>query len=580
MKKNIEYDNICKIHNKYTQICKKPNDLHILKTHLYDIYEKLKSYYKNYILISSNNFSSLNEEGYFVNILSVKTWKYNIFEIEHLYKYTIIANFIYIEKITRTYTFENNYKFNRSTDSEEDFYDFDGVFCMNCKKISAHKVIHRKNDYKPMYKLPFINYAKCQANSTLLGSSHGKMFKCPCGNEYFYDISTTGTFTYFDVKKALIEKYNKKHEPFPVFNFLFFSNIFKCDMYKSKLFKKYFVCLLLKNYKKEKNEYMLRSTTKKNFVLEKRKKYSFDFTHLDQKYNLSHAKIQYGKYKNKFLIDVYHEDPYYIQYLISHNWFFDDAKDEYFFGNYQHKKIRALVPKLFRFMLNLPKYPCDEPNCKRIALYGEEEKFPYRCMIHKKEYQEKVLGASYSSQCQGINGICPYDCKRGRIEYDNYCSYCFAHLFPYDERVQHIKIKSTEIKIINHICLKHDGVWYHDKPLYFDFDGGCCISKRKIDMRQMIHGTMLCIEVDENQHKSYCKYDDFVRYNELVCDLTCKYIFIRFNPDKYKNNRSIRNPSLKYRLQQLDKEIYLQIKRINDNKNEDLLEIIYMFYDK
>ena len=41
---------------------------------------------------------------------------------------------------------------------------------------------------------------------------------------------------------------------------------------------------------------------------------------------------------------------------------------------------------------------------------------------------------------------------------------------------------------------------------------------------------MLAIETDENQHKNYSKEDEIPRYNDL-------YIFIWFNPDKYKNEK-------------------------------------------
>ena len=44
---------------------------------------------------------------------------------------------------------------------------------------------------------------------------------------------------------------------------------------------------------------------------------------------------------------------------------------------------------------------------------------------------------------------------------------------------------------------------------------------------------MLCIEVDENQHKYYIKEKEIERYNDLFMDFSGKYIFIRYNPDKY-----------------------------------------------
>jgi hypothetical protein len=99
-------------------------------------------------------------------------------------------------------------------------------------------------------------------------------------------------------------------------------------------------------------------------------------------------------------------------------------------------------------------------------------------------------------------------------------------------------------------------------------------------LRRLINNTMLCIEVDENQHRYYPKYDDFIRYNEILCDFTGKFIFIRYNPDKYKVNNIVINTNIDDRLNELSNEVERQINRIHRDENEDLLEIIYLFYDK
>jgi len=44
---------------------------------------------------------------------------------------------------------------------------------------------------------------------------------------------------------------------------------------------------------------------------------------------------------------------------------------------------------------------------------------------------------------------------------------------------------------------------------------------------------MLCIEIDENQHKKYIQCDEYIRYDNLLTDISGKYIFIRYNPDKF-----------------------------------------------
>ena len=44
---------------------------------------------------------------------------------------------------------------------------------------------------------------------------------------------------------------------------------------------------------------------------------------------------------------------------------------------------------------------------------------------------------------------------------------------------------------------------------------------------------MLCIEIDENQHKKYIKYDENIRCDNLCMDFNGKYIFIRYSPDRF-----------------------------------------------
>ena len=123
----------------------------------------------------------------------------------------------------------------------------------------------------------------------------------------------------------------------------------------------------------------------------------------------------------------------------------------------------------------------------------------------------------------------------------------------------------------------------HDKCLYVDLENGngCCATKRRIDLRKLINNTMLCIEIDEEQHKKYIKGDGQNRYNDLFMDFSGKYIFIRYNPDKFidKFNES-KNPYFDTRMIVLERCINKHIERINNYENEDLLEIHHLFYDE
>jgi hypothetical protein len=59
-----------------------------------------------------------------------------------------------------------------------------------------------------------------------------------------------------------------------------------------------------------------------------------------------------------------------------------------------------------------------------------------------------------------------------------------------------------------------------------------------------------------------------------------KFIFIRFNPDKFVNHLgTTKNPYMKVRMEYLKNEIIKQMDRIHCENNSELLEINYLFYD-
>ena len=92
---------------------------------------------------------------------------------------------------------------------------------------------------------------------------------------------------------------------------------------------------------------------------------------------------------------------------------------------------------------------------------------------------------------------------------------------------------------------------------------------------------MLCLEVDENQHKYYVKSDENNRYDDLFMDFSGKYIFIRYNPNEYidKYNKS-KNPFFNKRMEALTLLIDKHINRIENEENNDLVEIYHLFYDE
>jgi hypothetical protein len=214
----------------------------------------------------------------------------------------------------------------------------------------------------------------------------------------------------------------------------------------------------------------------------------------------------------------------------------------------------------------LKKRICIKCNDKQATYNYEGNKAEF-CNSCKTEDMINVMDKCKSGMCYNT----------GNIKYRYYCTFCFQHLFPLDPLTFQIRCKTKELAVRDFINSNFEG-FQHDKTLEY---GGCdCLNRRRIDHRKLINNTLLCIETDENQHKQYNKKDEHDRYNDLLTTFTCKYIFIRFNPDSYndKNGKKC-NPSISTRLLILKEEIYKQIKRIQNEENNDLLEIKYLYFD-
>jgi len=202
-------------------------------------------------------------------------------------------------------------------------------------------------------------------------------------------------------------------------------------------------------------------------------------------------------------------------------------------------------------------------------------------------FNYKDLIPRYCSSCKtdGMIDLKNKRCKanlclgtKGNTKYKGYCANCYQHLFPNDPITIQMRCKTKEIAVrdyinSNFINFKHDSVLW---------TGNCdCTHRRRIDHRQLIGNTLLCIETDEDQHKSYNNKDEEIRYDDLYMIHGGKFIFIRFNPDKYKSKKGETiNTLLFKRLTILGEEIKKQIDRINNDENKELVEIIKLYYDE
>jgi hypothetical protein len=115
-------------------------------------------------------------------------------------------------------------------------------------------------------------------------------------------------------------------------------------------------------------------------------------------------------------------------------------------------------------------------------------------------------------------------------KYEGYCLRCYIYTFP-DKPVSR-NYKTKEFAVVEYIKRVFANLdWTADKRVV----GGC--SKRRPDISVDLGYQILIIEIDENQHTLY----DCSCENKRIMELSRDYghrpiVFIRFNPDKYKNN--------------------------------------------
>ena len=164
-----------------------------------------------------------------------------------------------------------------------------------------------------------------------------------------------------------------------------------------------------------------------------------------------------------------------------------------------------------------------------------------------------------------------------------YCTHCFKNLFPGDPRTAQIRTNSKEIRYVNYVMTHRPLTgWIWDKPIYVDFMGGCCATKRRVDLRILVDHPdkglfWLCVEIDEHQHKSYAAGYEDNRYNDLFLDFSGRYVFIRLNPDSFRLGGVRHDPDIDERGPKLVDLIDMY--REKGPQTDDLVEVVHLFYD-
>ena len=227
---------------------------------------------------------------------------------------------------------------------------------------------------------------------------------------------------------------------------------------------------------------------------------------------------------------------------------------------------------------------CVEPGCKKSARDGYD-----KCKAHGGGARCVEPGCTKSAadgydKCveHGGGARCPncidwIDSRYGSVKYDGYCATCFKRLFPDDPRSTIIYEHTKEIRVRNAIIeasstnplLKG---FVHDRSIY---TGDCdCTHRRRVDHRKLFGNTILAIETDEFAHRTYDEKDEEIRYDDLYMIHSGKWIYIRFNPDVTRTQKT----DIEDRIDVLLEVMEEQIQRIMSEENQELVEIIKLFY--
>ena len=195
---------------------------------------------------------------------------------------------------------------------------------------------------------------------------------------------------------------------------------------------------------------------------------------------------------------------------------------------------------------------------------------------------KSAVGKSDKCKAHGGGARCPYcidwiDSRSGSVKYDGYCATCFKRLFPDDPRSTIICEHTKEIQVRNAITETSQinelfKGFVHDRPIY---TGNCdCTHRRRIDHRKLIGNTILAVETDEHAHQGYDEKDEEIRYDDLYMIHSGKWVFIRFNPDMTRTQKTDIDDRINVLLEVMEE----QIQRIMSEENQELVEIIKLFY--
>ena len=170
---------------------------------------------------------------------------------------------------------------------------------------------------------------------------------------------------------------------------------------------------------------------------------------------------------------------------------------------------------------------CIFDNCKKISSCNyKDKKITLYCSIHKLKNMIDIV----STKCKTEN----CDTCISNIQYKGYCLICFIHENPGHKLIRDYGTQEHKVSEFIKKTFTDLDITYNKT-----IEGGCSLNRPDIFIDCLTHSVI--IEVDEHQHKnkSYTPECEIQRINNLFTDLADRpIVFIRFNPDSYKNKKN------------------------------------------
>lgn len=218
-------------------------------------------------------------------------------------------------------------------------------------------------------------------------------------------------------------------------------------------------------------------------------------------------------------------------------------------------------------MISKPRARCRKRECKERAEYGIQT--PIHCEQHKDD--------------NDINLIEKKCVKCERIDILNKEGLCVNFCVPISiDNIYRKRQRLKERRVLDLLKKELGPPYIYDKIIPNE-----CKDRTRPDIVYIFRDENKCpslyiiVEVDENQHKSYCERGEYKKMKETFTtimgeNIDARVLYIRYNPDNYRDsqNRQMKTPQTTR-----EETLVRWIKYLPNNFPKEKLSVLFLFYD-